>query len=473
MTLRAPFPWFGGKSRAAPLVWEAFDEVANYVEPFGGSLAVLLANPNPPRVETVNDKDCYLANFWRAVHADPEGVAHHADWPVNEADLHARHRWLVQQVEFRQRMRSEPDFFDVKVAGWWVWGISQWIGSGWCAQPAWEEQDAAGAEKTCGIHTAEYSKRPALDKPGRGVHQLAARGESLANAVNWEGRTNAGRAPRGVHARRVRGVGEPRPAIASAGGAMNGVHSGRVKDLSRATGWAKRPAIGDVTLRGVHTASGQMPMLRGDSGASGAGVHASGKRGTILEWMQVLAARLRYVRVCCGDWKRVLTPSVTEAIGTTAVLLDPPYSAAAGRDPEHLRRGGPRGRPPRARVGPRQRGQPQAAHRLVRLRGRARHARELAVRGLEGARRLRGERRQQGQRSARAHLVLPPLPGRAPDHPDGPDGCLVMSAAGIGSQQPAGAYAHMQTRRGVVKWDASGNVIWVYLTEIVERLGGH
>ncbi len=76
-----------------------------------------------------------------------------------------------------------------------------------------------------------------------------------------------------------------------------------------------------------------MPMLRGDSGASGAGVHASGKRGSILEWMRALSARLRYVRVCCGDWRRILTPSVTEAIGITAVLLDPPYSAAAGRDP--------------------------------------------------------------------------------------------------------------------------------------------
>lgn len=42
MTLRAPFPWFGGKSRAAPLIWEALGDVRNYVEPFAGSLAVLL-----------------------------------------------------------------------------------------------------------------------------------------------------------------------------------------------------------------------------------------------------------------------------------------------------------------------------------------------------------------------------------------------------------------------------------------------
>jgi len=56
-TLRAPFPWFGGKSRAAARVWAALGDVPNYVEPFAGSLAVLLARPHEPRVETVNDLD--------------------------------------------------------------------------------------------------------------------------------------------------------------------------------------------------------------------------------------------------------------------------------------------------------------------------------------------------------------------------------------------------------------------------------
>jgi DNA adenine methylase len=53
--LRAPFPWFGGKSRVADIVWDRFGDVANYVEPFFGSGAVLLARPHPPRIETVND----------------------------------------------------------------------------------------------------------------------------------------------------------------------------------------------------------------------------------------------------------------------------------------------------------------------------------------------------------------------------------------------------------------------------------
>ena len=34
------------------------------------------------------------------------------------------------------------------------------------------------------------------------------------------------------------------------------------------------------------------------------------------------------MRVCCGDWTRVLGPSPTYALGLTGVFLDPPYSHA-------------------------------------------------------------------------------------------------------------------------------------------------
>jgi len=108
--LKAPFPWFGGKSRVADLVWEHFGNVPNYVEPFFGSGAVLLGRPHEPGIETVNDLDCLLANFWRALTTRPDAVAHYADWPVNEADQHARHLWLCSQEDFRERMKVEPDY---------------------------------------------------------------------------------------------------------------------------------------------------------------------------------------------------------------------------------------------------------------------------------------------------------------------------------------------------------------------------
>jgi hypothetical protein len=48
--------------------------------------------------------------------------------------------------------------------------------------------------------------------------------------------------------------------------------------------------------------------------------------------MQRLSDRLRRVRVCSGDWSRVLGPTPTTKLGTTSVFLDPPYSADASRD---------------------------------------------------------------------------------------------------------------------------------------------
>ena len=176
MTLRAPYPYFGGKSRAASLIWERFGDVANYVEPFAGSLAVLLGRPTAPRIETVNDLDCHIANFWRAVQSDPDAVAKWCDWPVNEADLHARHLWLVQGLPaHRERMLTEPDYFDAKIAGWWVWGICQWIGSGWCAERKPGRQLPHVGNTGRGVHR----KRPHLNDIGMGVHRKRERGSSM------------------------------------------------------------------------------------------------------------------------------------------------------------------------------------------------------------------------------------------------------------------------------------------------------
>jgi site-specific DNA-adenine methylase len=135
-SLKAPMPYFGGKARVAGIVWEALGDVDNYVEPFAGSLAVLLGRPSDHQgtTETVNDADSYLCNLWRAISAAPDEVAKYASWPVNETDLIARHLWLVNTGKQRiASLESAPEFFDAKVAGWWLWGINSWIGSGWCS----------------------------------------------------------------------------------------------------------------------------------------------------------------------------------------------------------------------------------------------------------------------------------------------------------------------------------------------------
>lgn len=171
IALRAPYPWFGGKRRIAPFVWRRFGDVRNYVEPFFGSGAVLLARPWPfDGTETINDLDCFVANFWRALQADPSGVADRADWPVSEADLHARHVWLVNEGRHHvEKLKSDPDYFDVKIAGWWVWGLCQWIGTGWCSHPEKRQRPhLSGAGM--GVHRPSQ-KSPHLDGTGLGIHR--------------------------------------------------------------------------------------------------------------------------------------------------------------------------------------------------------------------------------------------------------------------------------------------------------------
>ena len=187
--LKSPFPYFGGKSRVANLIWDRFGNVPNYVEPFAGSLAVLLSRPHQPGIETDNDKDCLLSNFWRALKSDPDSVAYHADWPVNEADLHARHLWLATREEFRERMKTDPDYYDVQVAGWWLWGVCQWIGSGWCSVQL-PHLGSAGK----GVNR----QLPHLGSAGTGVHRklphLGDAGTGVAVAECISDRTSGTRA---------------------------------------------------------------------------------------------------------------------------------------------------------------------------------------------------------------------------------------------------------------------------------------
>ena len=54
---------------------------------------------------------------------------------------------------------------------------------------------------------------------------------------------------------------------------------------------------------------------------------------SLVEYMQRLRDRLRRVRVCSGDWQRVVTPAAMRLdTGLVGIFLDPPYSTEANRD---------------------------------------------------------------------------------------------------------------------------------------------
>jgi DNA adenine methylase len=109
-----PFAYFGGKASLADRIIAVLPAHRHYVEPFAGSLAVLLAKP-PTVMETVNDLDRRLMTFWRVLrdrgdelarscYLTPHSRAEHQDAydlePV-EDDLETARRIWVQLTQGR------------------------------------------------------------------------------------------------------------------------------------------------------------------------------------------------------------------------------------------------------------------------------------------------------------------------------------------------------------------------------------
>lgn len=84
MTVRPPVPYFGSKQRLAEWIGDLLPSHGHYVEPYAGGLSVLLAKP-ASRMETVNDLDGDLINFWRVLRDRTEDLVR-----VCELTPHAR-----------------------------------------------------------------------------------------------------------------------------------------------------------------------------------------------------------------------------------------------------------------------------------------------------------------------------------------------------------------------------------------------
>jgi hypothetical protein len=318
VTLKSPYPYFGGKSTVAPIVWRRLGNVKNYIEPFFGSGAMLLARPDsqlsPRLTETVNDKDGFVANFWRAIQADPDSVAEYADWPINENDLHARHVWLVSQREsLTVRLEGDPGYHDTRIAGWWAWGMSCWLGGGFCSgEGPWKSIDGKLTNSRESDGAGVRRKSPKLQGE-HGIHT------EKVQAAGVERRRPQLHNEMGIHADRVTGTGVAGQ-LPYLKGNGQGVKRQRV-DLSEKGIRRQAPRLS--ANQGVNR---QLPELKSDRG-----VHRD-HSGGIFDYFAQLQNRLRRVRVCSGDWSRITGPSVTTGNGLTGVFLDPPY-AHDQRDP--------------------------------------------------------------------------------------------------------------------------------------------
>ena len=124
MTMHAPFPYAGGKTRWADTIWQHLGHPDVYCEPFAGSLAVLLAKPGlPARREVACDLGGGVCNFWRALKHDAALVAYWADCPSYHRELLARKRWYFRWLEREApRLEHDMDYWDAKAAGIWCWG---------------------------------------------------------------------------------------------------------------------------------------------------------------------------------------------------------------------------------------------------------------------------------------------------------------------------------------------------------------
>lgn len=75
--MKPPFAYYGGKTTLAPKIAALLPGHSHYIEPFAGSLAVLLAK-DISTWETVNDLDDLLVNFWQVLRDRPDELMHAA-----------------------------------------------------------------------------------------------------------------------------------------------------------------------------------------------------------------------------------------------------------------------------------------------------------------------------------------------------------------------------------------------------------
>lgn len=213
-------------------------------------------------------------NTWRALRDNPREVARHAFGPIIEADYHARLAWLRERrgAELVAWLEGDPEHYDAKAAGWWLYVASAGIGDPWNGGP-WMVVDGklvdtriTGHEdpNDIGIHRA----LPDLGTAGRGVNRATVAEYPAATDIATE------------HAYLLTEVPQP--------GEGEGIHLGP---------------------RGMQDF------------------------GHLVTYLSRISDRLSRVRITCGSWERMLSNAVygtgAGGDGSRSMMFDPPYSVSA------------------------------------------------------------------------------------------------------------------------------------------------
>lgn len=270
---QCPWPWPGRKTAAmAAPVLAHFDDPAIrvYCEPFAGSASMLLQAPIRAH-EILNDSNGAIVNALRAIKHDPVATAYaSASMPVSECDLQAwAMRLKANRAALTDRLTGDPDYYDPTLAGAWIHGVCNWIGM-YCDDGPWGiGKDSEGFDIIKKIDDGKGIRRsiPHLGNDGTGISRSIP-------------------------------------------------HLGDGKGIRRSI-----PHLGDDGT-GI---SRSIPQLGNDG--TGTGGHAARVR-YVLDILKLIRDRLTDVRITCGDWQRVLTPSALHAYcgKPVAIYLDPPYA---------------------------------------------------------------------------------------------------------------------------------------------------
>ena len=227
----------------------------------------------------------------------------------NEADLFARHSWLVSPCGWFERPHADPEYYDAKVAGWWCWGLCNWIGSGWCSGTGPWHMTArswwtAGNCRTWATRAGRELETAAPGQRGPGVNwklpHLGDAGPATARTTSeyiyeWFCRVD------GPHSRRARGGwrlaarvdrlrnraawtywGVPRPAVYQgamdyAAGGVGGKPADEVRAWCPKNGTNKRLRIVPVATRASTTSCWRMAQGLRTGGAQGLRLHRRGR----------------------------------------------------------------------------------------------------------------------------------------------------------------------------------------------------
>lgn len=347
--LYAPFPYWGGKRRAAAEVWKRFGPVTTYIEPFAGSLAVLLACPYGERPrEVVNDMDGFVSNFWRSLRADPELVAYYADWPTSHLDLTARKQFCVNKLaRLTDELRSDMDYYDAEVAGYWVWCVSNDIGlfregqvipdvakepvdltasdsipvmgdKGVNAQRVYNRKPTTANAGGLGVQPQKVSDRRAKLNHGTGGNGVQAQSQTIYNRIPVAGDkgVQAGRVLRNIpHATAAQGI------------------------QAQRDGYESRPLLGPLGVNTSRKGYTYPEAVSEFNELVWEHLPFNGKR--LFAQFTELAERLWRTYVLCKDWSTLCSPSVMGLTNSDlkgskkpvcGIFLDPPYQTEGRKD---------------------------------------------------------------------------------------------------------------------------------------------